>query len=86
MGYKNKLVAHGLPALESSTLNELGHDTDVLEAALGYVDRNEVRRAYNRAEYLECRSVLMCWWSQNIEDATTGKISTLTNVKHLNIM
>ena len=50
MGYKNKLVAHGLRALASTTLNEQGHDPDVIEAALSHVDKNEVRRAYNRAE------------------------------------
>jgi integrase len=85
MGYKNRLVAHGLRALASTTLNELGHDPDVIEAALAHVDKNEVRRAYNRAEYLERRRVLMCWWSQHIEDATTGKISSIDNIKHLNI-
>jgi len=58
MGYKNKLVAHGLRSLASTTLNELGHDSDVIEAALAHVDKNEVRRAYNRAEYLERRRVL----------------------------
>ncbi|MEY8197635.1 MAG: IS3 family transposase, partial [Colwellia sp.] len=48
MGYKNKLVTHGLRALASTTLNEQGHDPDVIEAALSHVDKNEVRRAYKR--------------------------------------
>lgn len=86
MGYKNRLVAHGLRALASTTLNELGHDPDVIEAALAHVDKNEVRRAYNRAEYLERRRVLMCWWSQHIENEATGKISVENNIKHLNIV
>tara|TARA_R110001583_G_scaffold105804_3_gene253838 strand:+ start:94 stop:1332 length:1239 start_codon:yes stop_codon:yes gene_type:complete len=86
MGYKNRLVAHGLRALASTTLNELGHNPDVIEAALAHVDKNEVRRAYNRAEYLEPRRVLMCWWSQHIENAATGKVSNLDNIKHLNIV
>jgi integrase len=85
MGYKNRLVAHGLRALASTTLNELGHNPDVIEAALAHVDKNEVRRAYNRAEYLEPRRVLMCWWSQHIENATTGKIINIDNIKRLNI-
>ncbi|OUS31388.1 integrase [Thalassotalea sp. 42_200_T64] len=86
MGYKNRLVAHGLRALASTTLNEQGHDPDVIEAALAHVDKNEVRRAYNRAEYLERRRVLMCWWSQHIENAATGKVSNLDNIKHLNVI
>jgi integrase len=86
MGYKNRLVAHGLRALASTTLNEQGHDPDVIEAALAHVDKNEVRRAYNRAEYLERRRVLMCWWSQHIENAATGKVNNLDNIKHLNVI
>lgn len=53
MGFKNRLVAHGMRALASTTLNEQGFDPDVIESALAHVDKNEVRRAYNRAEYLE---------------------------------
>jgi integrase len=53
------LVAHGLRALASTTLNEEGFNSDVIEAALSHVDKNEVRRAYNRAEYLESRRELM---------------------------
>jgi integrase len=86
MGYKNKLVAHGLRALASTTLNEQGHDPDVIESALSHVDKNEVRRAYNRAEYLERRRALMCYWSQHIENSATGKISNKDNIKRLNVV
>lgn len=86
MGYKNKLVAHGLRALASTTLNEQGHDPDVIESALSHVDKNEVRRAYNRAEYLDSRRVSMCWWSQHIETAASGKVSIEDNLKHLKIV
>ena len=86
MGYKNRLVAHGLRALASTTLNEQGHDPDVIESALAHVDKNEVRRAYNRAEYLERRRVLMCWWSQHIESASYGKMSLSGKYKNLNVV
>jgi integrase len=76
MGYKNRLVAHGLRALASTTLNETGHDPDVIESALSHVDKNEVRRAYNRAEYLERRRILMCWWSEHIENSALGRLPT----------
>jgi integrase len=75
MGLKNKLVSHGLRALASTTLNEEGHDPDVIESALAHVDKNEVRRAYNRAEYLDRRRVLMCWWSEHIANAATGNMT-----------
>jgi integrase len=82
MGYKNRLVAHGLRALASTTLNEEGLNPDVIEAALSHVDKNEVRRAYNRAEYLDSRRELMCWWSEHIENASMGS-SLVTGLKGL---
>jgi integrase len=80
MGFEKILVAHGMRALASTTLNEQGFDPDVIESALAHVDKNEVRRAYNRAEYLERRRKLMCWWSDHIEQAATGNMS-LANAK-----
>ncbi len=75
MGFGGLLVAHGLRALASTTLNEQGFDPDIIEAALAHLDPNEIRRAYNRAEYLERRRVMMCWWSGHIEQAATGNMS-----------
>lgn len=63
MGYAGKLVSHGLRALASTILNDEGKDPDLIEAALAHVDANQVRSAYNRAEYLERRRELMEWWS-----------------------
>jgi integrase len=79
IGYKNKLVAHGLRSLASTTLNEQGFDPDVIESALAHVDKNEVRRAYNHAEYLERRRVMMVWWSAHISNAQTGKFNKSNN-------
>ncbi|MGP0154590.1 integrase domain-containing protein [Pantoea ananatis] len=62
IGYGGKLVAHGLRSIASTALNEAGFNPDVIEAALAHTDRNEVRRAYNRSEYLEQRKIMMDWW------------------------
>lgn len=75
MGFSGRLVSHGLRALASTTLNEESFDPDVIEAALAHIDKNEVRRAYNRAEYLEQRRKLMCWWSEHITLAAEGNMS-----------
>jgi integrase len=83
MGFGGRLVSHGLRALASTTLNEEGFDPDVIEAALGHVDQNAIRAAYNRAEYLERRRVMMCWWSDHIEQAATGNLSLSSNVTFL---
>ena len=85
MGYKGKLVAHGLRSLASTTLNEQGFDADVIEAALAHIDSNEVRRAYNRAEYLGRRTAIMTWWSEHIEKYVTGNFS-LSGTKLLKVV
>ena len=82
MGYAGELVAHGLRALASTTMNEQGFDSDVVESALAHTDKNQVRAAYNRSEYLQRRRVLMCWWSDHIEAAATGK-AAVSGARHL---
>lgn len=72
MGYRGILVSHGLRAIFSTAANEEGFEPDVIEAALAHVDTNEVRRAYNRSNYLEKRIVLMRWWGEFVETAATG--------------
>lgn len=84
MGFDKQLVAHGLRALASTTLNEQGFDADIIEAALAHVGDNEVRNAYNRAEYIRRRIPMMNWWSEHIEKAATGNMS-LTGKKTLNL-
>ena len=76
MGFHGRLVSHGLRALASTTLNEAGFDADIIEAALAHVDSNTVRAAYNRAQYLDRRRVMMDWWSERIENAAlTGEMT-----------
>ena len=81
MGFKDRLVAHGLRALASTTLNEQGVDKDVIEAALAHGDPDKVRGAYNRATYLERRREMMEWWSCHIEKAAVGNMSLLNATK-----
>lgn len=79
MGFEGRLVAHGLRALASTTLNEQSHDPDVIEAALAHVGKDAVRAAYNRSEYLERRRIMMCWWSDWIDNSLSNQ-SPNTNV------
>lgn len=85
MGFDKKLVAHGLRALASTTLNEQGFESDVIEMALAHTGKNEVRNAYNRAEYIARRIPMMNWWSQHIDAAATGNMS-LTGKKWLSVV
>lgn len=85
MGFDKQLVAHGLRSLASTALNEQGFDGDVIEAALAHTGKNEVRNAYNRANYLERRKPVMDWWSNYIDEAATGNMS-MTGKKGLKIV
>ncbi|EPZ2438605.1 MULTISPECIES: integrase [Morganellaceae] len=73
-GFGGLLVSHGLRSIASTALNEQGFPPDVIEAALAHVDKNEVRRAYNRSDYLEQRRPMMQWWADFIESADRGSI------------
>lgn len=85
MGYGGQLVSHGFRALASTTLNEQGFDFDVIEAALAHTGKDEVRNAYNRANYIERRKPIMQWWSNHIDQAATGNMS-LTGKKALGLV
>ena len=71
MGYEGQLVAHGLRSLASTILNEHGFEPDIIESALAHTDKNDVRAAYNRAEYIERRRSMMDWWSKRVSQSST---------------
>lgn len=73
-GFGGILVSHGLRSIASTALNEQGFPPDVIEAALAHVDKNEVRRAYNRSDYLEQRRPMMQWWANFVQVADRGSI------------
>lgn len=75
MGFKYILVAHGMRSIASTVLNEKGFQPDVIEAALAHIDTNEVRRAYNRSQYLDQRREMMAWWGSHIELSGNGNIN-----------
>ena len=75
MGFEGRLVSHGMRSIASTTLNEHGFDPELIEVALAHVDKNEVRSAYNRADYVERRRPMMAWWSEHIQNAATGSLS-----------
>lgn len=67
MGFGGELVAHGMRSIARTAAEESGKfRTDVLEAALAHSKKDEIIAAYNRAEYLAERMVLMQWWSDYV--------------------
>lgn len=80
LGYsKEEIVSHGFRAMFSTIANEHisehGYHTDVIERHLAHVEKNKVKGAYNRAEYMDERKGLAQWWADYLD-----------NVKHESII
>jgi integrase len=67
LGYKGKMTGHGFRAVASTILNETGFRPDVIERQLAHCEKDEVRGAYNRAEYLPERVKMMQSWANLID-------------------
>ena len=64
MGYaKDEMCTHGFRSIASTLLNELGYNRDWIERQLAHGERNDVRSAYNYAEYLPERRRMMTEWA-----------------------
>jgi integrase len=64
------MSGHGFRAVASTILNESGlWSADAIERQLAHCERNAVRGAYNRAEYLPERKRMMQWWGDYVDAA-----------------
>ncbi|MDE9483090.1 tyrosine-type recombinase/integrase [Xenorhabdus bovienii] len=80
------IVPHGFRSLASTTMNEHGFNPDVIEAALAHVDKNAVRRIYNRSVYLEQRFELMEWWGDFLDTSKKGKVDVNSKIRGLKLV
>ena len=60
-------TAHGFRSTASTILNESGFRVDVIERQLAHGERNKVRAAYNRSQYLKERAEMMQWYSDYLD-------------------
>ena len=67
LGYKGMVTAHGFRTLCSTCANEAGWNSDVIEKQLVHEERDEVRGAYNRAQWMIERAKLMQWWADRLD-------------------
>ena len=75
---KDKMTPHGFRSLASTRLNELGYKADLIEIQLSHLPTNKVRAAYNHAEYLDERRLMMQEWSDYLDKLQNKEIvSTL---------
>ncbi|MEP7044560.1 MAG: tyrosine-type recombinase/integrase [Dokdonella sp.] len=75
LGYdKASMTGHGFRAMASTRLNELGWPPDVIERQLAHAERNKVRKAYNRAQYLAERRKMMQAWADYLDGLRAGAV------------
>lgn len=60
-------TAHGFRSTASTALNEMGIRPDVIERQLAHAERNKVRAAYNRSQYLSERKDMMQLWADYLD-------------------
>jgi len=64
---KEEFTTHSFRSMASTRLNELGYKGDVIEIQLSHAQKDKVRSAYNHAEYLPERKVMMQDWSNYLD-------------------
>lgn len=69
MGYHRRATVHGFRGLASTVLNESGNfESDWIEKQLAHNETNQVRAAYNSAQWLPQRRAMMVWWSDYLQN------------------
>lgn len=68
LGYTtDEMSTHGFRTMASTTLNENGWNGDWIEAQLSHGEDDEVRGAYNFAQYLADRRRMMQWYADHLD-------------------
>jgi integrase len=72
MGYHGRATVHGFRSVASTVLNEHNFNADWIETQLAHAEENEVRRAYNAAQWLNDRRAMMQRWADYLEELVVG--------------
>lgn len=73
LGYESDVMtAHGFRTTASTLLNEQGWSPDAIERQLAHSPRDQVRAAYNRAQYLDERRRMMQSWADYLDGLKAG--------------
>ncbi|MDB5761647.1 MAG: integrase [Herminiimonas sp.] len=73
MGYKGQMTGHGFRALAMSTIKErLGYRHEVVDRQLAHAQKDKVASAYDRAQFLAERKVMMQQWADYLDGVASG--------------
>jgi|WetSurSiteA1Bulk_404760.scaffolds.fasta_scaffold01678_7 integrase len=74
MGYQGQHTAHGFRTTASTLLHEQGFHSDMIERQLSHAERNKVKGAYNRAQHLPERRLMMQAWANYLDSLKAGAV------------
>lgn len=78
MGWHGRATVHGFRGVASTILNEMGFPPDWIERQLAHDERDEVRGAYNSAQYLPGRRQMLQRWANWLDEVkASGKVVVL---------
>lgn len=73
LGFKDRMTAHGFRALARTAIREkLNYEPDVIECQLAHKAAGPLGEAYNRAQFIEQRTVMMQKWADYLDTAAEG--------------
>ena len=74
-------TVHGLRHTASTLLNEMAFNPDAVELQLAHLDKDRIRRTYNKAELLTERAKMMQSWADYLDALKLGKQTNITTIK-----
>jgi len=79
LGWHGRATVHGFRGVASTILNEMGFNPDWIERQLAHDERDEVRGAYNSAQYLPGRRAMLQQWADWLDEVkVSGKIAVIS--------
>jgi integrase len=85
MGYEPGMATvHGFRASACTMLNEMGKHPDWIERQLAHGERDGIRAAYNYAQYLPQRKVMMQEWADHCDRLRESRVTGNTGAEQLN--
>ena len=76
------VTAHGLRSLITDVLNENGFNPDAIERQLDHAEKNKIRRAYLRSNFMDERIQMMQWFADWCDAKAKGKsLNSVTKLR-----
>ena len=76
-----KVTLHGMRSLITDVLNENGFHPDAVERQLDHIEKNKVRRAYLRTDFMEKRHEMMQWFANWCDDQALETANKVLKMK-----